>query len=72
MNSPPLPSLDPLADCLAWIERQLDTPLTLERIAARAGLSPFHFSRLFAARMGRSVMARVRGRRLLKTAEKRT
>ncbi|MFL6700528.1 MAG: helix-turn-helix domain-containing protein [Vitreoscilla sp.] len=61
---------DPLADLLAWIEQQLDEPLTLERIAERAGLSPYHFSRLFTARMGRSVMAHVRGRRLVRAARR--
>jgi AraC family transcriptional regulator len=53
-----------------WIEQQLDEPLTLERIAGRAGLSPYHFSRLFTARMGRSVMAHVRGRRLVRAARR--
>jgi AraC family transcriptional regulator len=44
--------------------------LTLARVAARAGLSPFHSSRLFTARMGRSVMAHVRGRRLVRGARR--
>ena len=64
--SPP----DILADAVAWIERQLDEPLTLETIAEYAGLSPYHFSRLFTARMGRSVMAYVRGRRLIRGARR--
>jgi AraC family transcriptional regulator len=53
-----------------WIEQHLDDPLTVEIIADRAGLSPYHFSRLFSARMGRSVMAHVRGRRLVKVAHR--
>ena len=61
---------DPFKDVIAWIEQQLDQPLTLDRVAARAGLSPFHFSRLFTARMGRSVMAHVRGRRLVRGARR--
>ncbi len=56
---------DPFVALTAWIEQHLDEPLTLEQVAARAGLSPYHFSRLFTARMGRSVMAHVRGRRLV-------
>jgi len=61
---------DPFADLIAWIEHHLDRPLTLDQVAARAGLSPFHFSRLFTARMGRSVMAHVRGRRLMRGARR--
>ena len=66
MNSP----RDPFKDILAWIEQQLDQPMSLERIARQAGLSPYHFSRLFTARMGRSVMAHVRGRRLVRGARR--
>lgn len=61
---------DPFSAVVAWIEQQLDQPLTLEQIAARAGLSPYHFSRLFTTRMGRSVMAHVRGRRLIRAARR--
>ncbi|OWQ47268.1 AraC family transcriptional regulator [Roseateles noduli] len=61
---------DRFSDVVAWIEQQLDQPLTLEQVAARAGLSPYHFSRLFTARMGRSVMAHVRGRRLVRGARR--
>lgn len=61
---------DPFIALVAWIEQQLDQPLTLEQVAARGGLSPFHFSRLFTARMGRSVMAHVRGRRLVRGARR--
>ena len=61
---------DPFVALTAWIEQHLDEPLTLEQVAARAGLSPYHFSRLFTARMGRSVMAHVRGRRLVRGARR--
>ena len=61
---------DPFVALAAWIEQHLDEPLTLEQVAARAGLSPYHFSRLFTARMGRSVMAHVRGRRLVRGARR--
>jgi AraC family transcriptional regulator len=65
---------DRFPDVVAWIEQQLDQqleqPLTLEQVAAQAGLSPYHFSRLFTARMGRSVMAHVRGRRLVRAARR--
>ena len=61
---------DPFIALVAWLEQQLDQPLTLEQVAAQAGYSPFHFSRLFTARMGRSVMAHVRGRRLVRGARR--
>lgn len=34
---------------LEHIDRELDQPLDLERLAAVAHFSPFHFDRLFAA-----------------------
>lgn len=66
----PDPAPDRLAALLDWIERNLDRPLLLEQVARQAGLSPFHLSRLFSARMGRSVMAHVRVRRLLRAAQR--
>lgn len=64
------PAADPLLGIVDWIEQRLDEALTLEQLAAKAGLSPYHFSRLFTARMGRSVMAHVRGRRLVRGARR--
>ena len=61
---------DPLKTVIAWLEANLDQPLTLEQVARQAHLSPHHFSRLFTARMGRSVMAHVRGRRLVRGARR--
>jgi len=61
---------DRFKDVIAGIEQRLDQRLTLAQVAARAGLSPFHFSRLFTARMGRSVMAHVRARRLVRGARR--
>jgi len=70
MDRANIPVTDLFPALVEWIEQQLDEPLTLERIAAQAGLSPYHFSRLFTARMGRSVMAHVRGRRLVRGARR--
>ena len=39
-------------DAALWIDRYAHEPLTLERSAGEAGLSPFHFLRLFAAVIG--------------------
>src|SRR4051812_9446759 len=59
---------DPLDAVLAHIERHLFEPLDVASLAEVAGLSPFYFSRLFTARMGESVMATVRRRRMLRAA----
>ncbi|HEY0105833.1 MAG TPA: AraC family transcriptional regulator [Rhizomicrobium sp.] len=58
MSEPSLP--DFLAQVLAHIEAHRDEPLTVAELAAVAGFSPYHFSRLFAARFGESVMGYVR------------
>lgn len=54
---------------LWYIESHVDKPLALADIAAAAGLSPFHLSRLFQARTGTSVVRYLRGRRLTAAAQ---
>ncbi|MDQ1077892.1 helix-turn-helix domain-containing protein [Pseudoroseomonas cervicalis] len=49
---------------LERIEAELDTPLRLEALAAMAGLSPFHFQRVFQASQGVSPQGWVLRRRL--------
>ena len=58
------PAPDFLAEVLAHIEARLFEPLSVNSLAQVAGLSPYHFSRLFTARFGESVMGYVRARRL--------
>jgi len=70
MDQPNPHRMEGLIHLAEWIERHLEDPLTLDQIADQAGLSPYHLSRLFTARMGRSVMAYVRGRRLVKAARR--
>lgn len=70
MDTAPTSSADRLTAMVDWIEAHLEAPLTLAAIAERAGLSPYHFSRVFSARMGRSVMAHVRARRLIRAARR--
>ncbi len=55
---------------LADIERRLFEPLGVAGLAGKCGLSPFHFSRLFTAATGESVMAYVRRRRLVAAARR--
>jgi len=59
---------EPLERVLTHIERHLFENLSVAMLADVAGLSQFHFSRLFTARVGDSVMAHVRRRRMLKAA----
>jgi AraC family transcriptional regulator len=59
---------DFLADILAHIEGHLFDPLSVTELASVAGLSPWHFSRLFTARFGESVMGYVRRCRLQRAA----
>ncbi len=60
MSHPP----DFLAEVLAYIEAHKDEPVTVAELGAVAGFSPYHFSRLFTARFGMSVMSYVRDCRL--------
>jgi AraC family transcriptional regulator len=55
---------DFLADVLAYIQAHRDEPVTVAELARVAGFSPYHFSRLFTARFGASVMDYVRTVRL--------
>jgi AraC family transcriptional regulator len=52
-------------EIIGWIEDHLEDDLSLEVIAARAGYSPYYFSRMFHAHTRRTVMDHVRGRRLV-------
>lgn len=42
---------------IALIDRQLDQDLSLQRLADEAGISPFHFHRVFSTLTGESVLA---------------
>lgn len=55
---------DFLAEVLAHIDANLFAPLSVAALADVAGLSHWHFARVFAARTGESVMGYVRARRL--------
>jgi len=59
---------DPLQRVLTYIERHLFEPLSVLALAEVADFSPFHFSRMFSARIGESVMAHVRRQRMLRAA----
>ncbi|HXC54781.1 MAG TPA: AraC family transcriptional regulator [Rhizomicrobium sp.] len=63
-NGPRASEPDFLAEVLAYIEAHRDEPITVAELAAVAGFSAYHFSRLFTARFGMSVMGYVRDCRL--------
>ena len=53
----------------AFIDRHYAKPLTIERLARRAGLSPFHFIRIFRAAFGQTPHQYVRARRIERAKE---
>lgn len=59
-----------LQRAIDWIEDHLSEEIGIGQAADVAGLSPFHFSRLFRAVTGFSVMEYVRGRRLTEAARR--
>src|SRR3954447_18027662 len=60
--------MNPAQKALWYIESHLAQPLTLDEVAAIAGVSRFHLVRAFAAATGFSVMRYVRARRLSEAA----
>src|SRR4051794_30849048 len=60
--------MNPAQKALWYIESHLASALTLEQVAAIAGISRFHMVRAFAAATGLSVMRYVRVRRLSEAA----
>jgi AraC family transcriptional regulator len=76
MDDAPHPSSrllgDPLERAMAHVEANAFEPLSLDALAAVAGLSPYHFARQFNARFGLTPMAFVRARRLGLAAKRLT
>lgn len=57
------------AKALWYIETHFADDLSLDDIAAASGVTRFHMARVFEARVGRTVMSYVRGRRLALAAQ---
>jgi AraC family transcriptional regulator len=53
-----------LGKVIAYIEKHINDPLTLEQLSEIACLSPFHFHRVFSAEMGESLYEHIKRLRL--------
>jgi AraC family transcriptional regulator len=60
--------MDPVNKALWLVETRLGREVTVDDVAAVAGLSRFHLSRVFALSVGQSIMRYARGRRLSEAA----
>jgi AraC family transcriptional regulator len=57
--------VDILQEMLRYIDGNIKEELSVEKLAARAGFSPYHFCRVFQWGVGYSIMEYVRNRRLV-------
>lgn len=57
-----------IRDLLTWLEGNLDQPLSLDNVAAKAGYSKWHLQRMFKDVTGHAIGAYIRARRLGKSA----
>lgn len=62
--------MNPVSKALWYIENNFAGEITLDEIAAVAGVSRFHVSRAFGEAIGRPITLYVRGRRLTEAARK--
>lgn len=55
-------------DLLSWLDSHLDSPLSLDHVAAKSGYSKWHLQRMFKEITGQAIGAYIRKRRLSKAA----
>lgn len=55
---------------LDWIEDNLESPLSLERVSQRSGYSKWHLQRMFKKETGHSLGQYIRNRKLTEIARK--
>jgi AraC-like DNA-binding protein len=58
-----------IADVRVYIDKRFAEPLTIDRLALIAGLSPFHFIRAFRTEVGQTPHQYVRQRRIDRACE---
>ncbi len=59
------PSCDTLGEMIGWMERNLEQPMTVPELAARAAMSPRTFARRFVAETGTTPQRWLTGQRIL-------
>ncbi|MBI6549055.1 MDR efflux pump AcrAB transcriptional activator RobA [Xenorhabdus lircayensis] len=57
-----------IRDLLHWVDNNLDRPLSLDNVAAKAGYSKWHLQRMFKDVTGQAIGSYIRARRLSKAA----
>lgn len=55
---------------LSWIEDNLESPLSLEKVSERSGYSKWHLQRMFKKETGHSLGQYIRSRKLTEIAQK--
>ncbi len=54
---------------LSWIEENLESPLSLEKVSERSGYSKWHLQRMFKKETGHSLGHYIRSRKLTEIAQ---
>lgn len=57
-----------IKDLLFWLDNNLESPLTLDHVAAKSGYSKWHLQRMFKDVTGQAIGSYIRKRRLSKSA----
>ncbi|HEI8748262.1 TPA: MDR efflux pump AcrAB transcriptional activator RobA [Proteus mirabilis] len=57
-----------IRDLLAWLDNNLDQPLSLDNVATKAGYSKWHLQRMFKEVTGQAIGSYIRSRRLSRAA----
>lgn len=57
-----------IRDLLAWLDSNLDKPLSLDNVATKAGYSKWHLQRMFKEVTGQAIGSYIRSRRLSRAA----
>ncbi|KMJ43961.1 transcriptional regulator [Xenorhabdus khoisanae] len=57
-----------IRDLLHWVDNNLDRPLSLDNVAAKAGYSKWHLQRMFKEVTGQAIGSYIRARRLSRAA----
>ncbi|EIU2205952.1 MDR efflux pump AcrAB transcriptional activator MarA [Shigella flexneri] len=56
--------------CKGWVENNLESPLSLEKVSERSGYSKWHLQRMFKKETGHSLGQYIRSRKMTEIAQK--